>query len=540
MINKFKNHFLSQKYINFLICIISLFISFSIFALHFFKAKSAKEHIIYFCLFFFCGVLFRWIIIHVLSKLNIIHIVFHKNNNEIALKCMIIMAFNSIIYWIAFYPANMFTDTYFQFTQIFGWLPPENWHNYGHTLFMKIIMYITGEPSMIVFVQITAILYIKYILFKELSILGYNKKLLYIIAFILSINVSYGLQITNIWKDTLFTIAQLYILFFLYKNYETKFVNLHSPIIGGIGFLGVLLFRHNGSFTCLIIFGIMLLLSKFKKNIVVFCVIIYGSYLIFTNYGYSIMDVLPNSKVTIYIPMLHGIAAVEKEYGSAGLDPETKKIMDELLPEEIWRDKYDPYDFGPYLFGINDILKRKCELFSLSDILSSYIRTLIRHPYIIIKDKLTTCELIWNLIPPEDSYNFIIGTEHDNSTFENDARLSLNFNIQSANANNITNMIHWCFDHIYINRLLNIIHFRPVWLLWILSIIILFSFIHNPISAILVLPVCINTVTLLIAMPSPDYRYVWGIFENVPIIVLLLSGKNIASNSTADEREQIE
>lgn len=513
---------------------VSFFISFSCMGCLFLKVHSISGYIAWVILLTVGSWVIRKFILFIFSR-NWIEKFLNDSekfakvsidrDKEIALKCILIIAVNSIIYWVAFYPGNMFVDTYYQFTQIFNWLPPSNWHCYGHTLFMKIIIQCTGDPAMIVLLQIIAVLYIMYLIFRELHLLGFNDNYIYIFASLFSVSLSYGLQITNIWKDSMFSIAQLYTVYFLYKNYETKFVYLNHAVIGGIGMFGMMLFRHNGVLVGGIIFVTIIFISENKFKPIVFSAAIMTVFFLLTHFGFAFMGIAPNSKVTSYLPMLHGIAAVEKEIGSNGLDPETKQLMDELLPEKLWIEKYNPFNGDPYLFDVNEVLTEKCENYALLDILSPYLKTFLRHPFTIIKDRLSSCELVWNLFPVDGSYNHIIGPNIDNSIFDNDTRLTENFNIIPSNSNNITILIQKIFNFIYNNTILNIIHFRPAWLLWILAIVLIILSRHDIKTVIVAFPVIINVCTLLLAMNFQAYRYVWGVFLCTPNIVLLMIGK---------------
>lgn len=386
-------------------------------------------------------------------------------------------------------------------------------------------MQFTGEPAMIVWIQIVAVLYIMYLIFRELYALGFTAKFLYLFATLFSFSLSYGLQITNIWKDSLFSIAQLYTVFFLYKNYETKFIYMNRVAIGAIGMLGMLFFRHNGVLIGMIILVTIVIISGCRFRTVIFGCSVWAVFLL-ANLGlYSWGGVEPNAKVTSYLPMLHGMAAVEREFGSNELDVETKQLMDELLPERVWIEKYDPYNGDPYLFDVDEVLTKKCENYTLLDILIPYMKSFFRHPFIIIKDRLASCELSWNLIPVEGSYNHIIGLNIDNSLFGNDLRLTEHFNIQPSSPNNITALIKSMFQITYNNLLLNIINFRPAWLLWILAAVLAISATDDTKMVIVAFPVIINLFTLLLAMNFQAYRYVWGVFLCTPSIVLLMIGK---------------
>lgn len=507
----------------FVLWLVSLCVGFSFSGYFFLKADVIWEYAVWLFMFLTGTVLFQIVMIRIKKRLHGLRLYGSFTDDRVALRCVFIFALHSIIYWIAFYPANMYVDTYYQFTQIFGSLPPGDWHSYGHTLFMKGIMRLTQEPAAIVLVQMVAMLYIIYLIFCELCRLGYRSWFLYATSILLSINIPYGLQITNIWKDTMYTISMLYVVYFLYKNYEFGFTNLKAVWIGICGFLGMLLFRHNGFVVCLVIWTVMLAISRLHKKTVIFVGILCCSWIVFVNYGFSLMGVQPNAKVTSYLPMLHGMAAVEKKYGEEGLDLQTKQLMEELLPAEVWTEKYDPYNGDPYLFNTDEILTEKCEFYTVWDILLPYMKTFLRHPFTLIKDRLASCELAWSFAQPPDSYNYIVGS--DNSSFENDERLFADFQIWSMPPNRITEFIRRCFDFINGHMLLQVLHFRPAWLMWILGAVFIVVE-YDRKSMVIALPVCMNMLSLLIAMNFQAYRYVWGVFACVPLIVLLLLGKN--------------
>lgn len=298
--------------------ILAFTVSFSFCGSLFLKADLMREYIVWGISLIGVTCISRRIICKLTKKVNKVKIYYHENNGKAAGICTLVFAVNTMIYWIAFYPGNMFTDTYFQFTQIFGALPNEDWHPYGHTLFMKAVMQLCDDAAIIVFIQMAAMLYIVYRIFSEAAGMGYHPKFLYMLSALLSLNLSYGLFIVNIWKDTLYTISLLYLFFYLYKNADSDFTRLREMAIGILGFAGVLLFRHNGILVVLTVLLVLVVLSRLKWNMIVFSGAVLGSYFLFTTCVYSAMDVKPNAKITTYLPFLHGIAAVEHEMVRGG------------------------------------------------------------------------------------------------------------------------------------------------------------------------------------------------------------------------------
>ncbi len=512
-------------------------ISFSLLGNLFLKADLRSEYITWIVALIGGTVAAKFIVMKLCIKINAVEPYFHVNNGKVSIICTLIFAGNTMIYWIAFYPGNMFVDTYYQFTQIFGSLPNGDWHSFGHTLFMKVVMQICDNPAMIVFVQIIAMVYIIFRIFREAAKMGYHPKFLYFISGMLSINLSYGLLIVNIWKDTLYTICLLYLFFFLYRNVDSNFTELHDLLIGVFGFLGVLFFRHNGFMVALLVLMVMITLSRMKFKMMVFAGAIISSYFLVTTCVFSVMEVEENAKITGYLPLLHGIAAVEFHCGADSLDEDTREFMDSLLPEDGWVVKYNPYNGDPLLFETDGILQERCERLSMLDVLKPYVRTFFRNPFLIIKDRMASCELVWSVFPTVGSYNHIVGLGIDNRSFYNDTRLHQEFGVQEITPNEFTTLIQKCFYMIHDHVFLNIIHFRPAWLFWILG----FSMLCIPVCKrkkwVAVLPICLNTLSLLIAMNFQAFRYVWYVFECVPFVVLLLYGETIGGNRMHFKRE---
>lgn len=462
---------------------------------------------------------------YILGKLELIRL--KKNNlfiENIPKKCTLIVLVGCIVYFIAFSPANMFVDTYYQFTQIADWLPYGDWHPFAHTFFMKVIMDITGSPCTIVAIQILAYIYIIFIVFQELYYRGYKPTILYIFAVLLTFNIAFGISITNVWKDTMYTIMLLWLIVFMYfftiyfrKN---RIIPNQFKVIGCVGLTGVYLFRHNGFLVFFVTIFIMLFIAKYKRQVLT---IVAPAILICWIVNVPIANfyaVEPNAKVTSYLPMIHGIAAVGKEIGWENLDDNTKELMNSLLPQQQWEDKYSQYNGDPYLFETNNLLQTNCEKYKTVDILKIYFKTFFKYPGIVIRDRLSGCELLWNLFPISDSYNYISGLEINNSNLTMDKRLK-NFGIVQY-PNSLTKICQNLFYFSVKSEIAGVILYRPAWLLVLYSIITMYVIKRKLILSPIILPIWLNIISLCIAMTFQAYRYIWFIFVCAPLTILLL------------------
>lgn len=490
-------------------------------------------------------IVFLWSIPVVICTIYLYEMLSHKNlinskkqtpieSSKVFKISFLITFIAGILYLCAYNPANMFADSVWQYRQIknIDIYPYNDWHPVFHTLLMKFILHFINTPAAIVLIQISVMSLLIALFSKEVYELGVAKKIIYLVNIFISCNIAYGTMITNIWKDTPFTIAIFALTFFVYLFIKNNCeYNMKQYVLLSITLTGVYLFRHNGNIPFIMSVLFFILYSiKYNKNKIIHILISIGISIscifIVKSYLYNALNVIPVRTGTMAIPPLHGIASVIKGQDFDVLSNETKDLMESILPEKEWENRYNAFHSDDLLLGFRDMTYYdNTDDISIINVLSCYMDTLMKKPVQVIFDRLCGSELLWNITLENGSYNYVV---EDNNSIEFNSELNI------YRSNNIfttlAKIIYRITEKVLI---LNILILRTGIFLYMLIILIIYSIINKIKNIFISIPCFSNVIAMLISMSCQHLRYVW--FVNLTSIFILLIV--ISSNSNIKKKE---
>ncbi len=141
----------------------------------------------------------------------------------------LISTFVFFLWWAAFFPALMSTDSIGQWIQTMDLNKLSDWHPYLSTLYFYFLKLIYNSPATVSLFQIiwTAALF-SYI-FNFFIKVGLKKIYIYVLFIFFVTSIPIGLFNISLWKDVPFSLCLIGFLFFLCKAiYEKKSVVLVS------------------------------------------------------------------------------------------------------------------------------------------------------------------------------------------------------------------------------------------------------------------------------------------------------------------------
>lgn len=415
------------------------------------------------------------------------------------------------VYWIAYYPGIMTIDSFNQWMQVHSRILYD-WHPVPHTIFIYFITRIWDSPAAISLVQMSIFSFITGYVFYTMEGYGVNRRLLMLILILFALYPANGAMSIAIWKDLLYNSSIILITMFIMNTLITdgKWIedkkNIAAFIITGIIFV---LFRHNGLFA--FIGTMILMLIIYRKKQLTFGVIFLSvilCYFIIKGPIYSFLNVKPGTPNEAYGIPTQQIAAVVANDGY--LTDEQKYKINEIMPLKVMAENYHPYSVDLLKFH-NDfnrdaIVNNQREFFKL------WFEVCRQNPKIVFEAFSRQTSLVWQIREPYGrGYTYTINRK----VVEND------YNITNKTISpSITSLCNKILDYTEAKN--------HIWLFWrpalFLFIVLIFGFVailkNGFKTIVLFTPVLLNNLTILMAIPAQDYRYLHA--NNLVAVIVFL------------------
>ncbi|HUP13123.1 MAG TPA: hypothetical protein VM187_12940, partial [Niastella sp.] len=320
---------------------------------------------------------------------------------------------------------------------------------------------------------------------------------LLILAILTAIMPTNGIMVVTIWKDILFctcvvwltlTVAEIVSNVYIF-NQRTTLICLFFSL------LGVALLRHNGVLTTYAVtLALIILAIKTRRRGIIVSVGIF--LLVFFTYKKVLMPkvwkVEPVASAFQTTPLMHGMAAVMVHNGN--LSNEARAEMGKILPEARWKELYNPYSADEYLYSSNTPFIENLSTVPTSKVMSLYLKTFVDNPFLIIRDRLSGCELLWNINQGNGPATY----SWEPYLAENDLGLK-----QTENGLHKALMGMLKFAGRALDPLTRRLGIYNVFLL----LIFLYMFKQRKISWLIFLPLLATNVSLMLGMTFPALRY---------------------------------
>jgi Family of unknown function (DUF6020) len=411
-----------------------------------------------------------------------------------------------IIYLIAYYPAVMSIDSLSQWNQM---TTGSYWdgHPVIHTLFNKLITSIYYSPAAIVLSQIVITALIIGFGLYSFEKIGVKKVYLYLIILFFMFVPTFGFMVIILWKDILFSSFLLLYTIIIINVVYTKgdyLIPMKNKAFIIIISVVVCLFRHNG----LMVFigtSIMLLIyfkTKFKDNLIIIALtsIIF---LVVKGPFYNYLNVSETSSNEALAIPTQQIAYVIKENGS--LSDSEADYFNSILPLEEWKKSYNKFSVDP--IKMHSDFKKEIITNDMGTFLKNWISVLRKNPSLCYEAYKNQTNIIWN-------YNSIVNIAHMRIT-ENELGLK-NIIVNNKISHSIKSLFKVTTET------------KLAWILWKPAIYMYFSILFIIITAlkygksatIILAPMLLNIFTYLLAIPAPDFRYLYSNLLIFPFIFL--------------------
>lgn len=420
-------------------------------------------------------------------------------------------------------PGAISIDTISQFSQAKGVMPISDAHPALLTMWYRLLFHLTDSPILISLFQISAFALVTAVFLQYLSLHGLSRKITSIFAVLFSAHLVNGIYASTLWKDVLFTVCLLWMTYLMVKLAVEKrqFFSWRNIVQMGVCMALTVLIRHNGIIV-FILAGILLVVATITNRSFRPAVAFIIGISIFAGVKgpvYSAFEVANNQ---MYSPsgFLHGMEYISLVTGK------TNPLLKELAPQEDWAIMYEPYSTNSFAYSEaaqKNQMSEKMQILSPSVVNRAYIRAFAEHPFLIIKDRLFGCNLLWNSVP--SGYNWRVGNDQYIFVVENN-----NFGFY-CRENILTDLVSAAYQASISSPLDDMLIWRAGPYLAGVLLLLFLGLTRRKYGLLLAgMPLLGNGISLVLAMAWQDFRYVYFVF--VCGVFLLLASFVIPSTET--------
>jgi hypothetical protein len=426
-----------------------------------------------------------------------------------------------LLYLIGFFPATMSTDSFDEWRQAVGAKPLNDLHPILYTLIIKALISIWYSPAIIVVLQILFMAAVCSSFLVFLYKAGIPYKWVLILAILTAIIPANGIMVIVLWKDILFSCCLVWLTLLIAEIVTNTYIFNQKTTLAFlvVALLGVALLRHNGVLPAFIS-GAALVIWSLKNKRTGILLSLSMFLLVFFVYKKVLMPywfkVPPVATAFQKIPFMHGMASVMHANGN--LSPEASQEMEKLLPIDVWKSQYNPFSADEYLYMTNTPFIDNLSAVPTSRVLSLYTKTFIDNPFLIARDRLNGCELLWNVNQAEGSSNYSYEPNLEENEF--------GFKQQENGLHKVLmGMVK------FFGRALDPISRRVGVFNILLLLVFLYVFKQRKMYWLIFLPLIGANLSLLLSMTFQSFRYVYYIPLLMGVLWLLAITKKTTSDN---------
>lgn len=313
------------------------------------------------------------------------------------------------VLWVE-WPGGLPADSVDQLHQALGDYGMSDSHPFLHTLLERVILTVIPHPGAITAVQ----LLLFSLVLCAFLMMGYDRgmplPLLVFLGCFFELMPNQALSWTNVLKDFPFTFALLWGTYLLLQLALDTPRSRKWPFYAclALDIFLVSLLRHNGAApaAAMIVLCIVLTVRRYeqvKLRALTAAVLAAVSFGVFKGPVMTALNVAP-TVLSPYTTLFCAVGScVNKDLP---LSEEADAILEKALPLEDWRDYYARYyghDYYYYQRPAGSVPYTPTEV-TTPEILRVYGEALCKYPDVILKDRIDGCDVLWDVVQPEDGY----------------------------------------------------------------------------------------------------------------------------------------
>lgn len=313
------------------------------------------------------------------------------------------------VLWVE-WPGGLPADSVDQLHQALGDYGMSDSQPFLHTLLERAILTVIPHPGAITAVQ----LLLFSLVLCAFLMMGYDRgmplPLLVFLGCFFELMPNQVLSWTNVLKDFPFTLALLWGTYLLLQLVLDTPRSRKWPFYAclTLDIFLVSLLRHNGAApaAAMIVLCIVLTVRRYeqvKLRALTAAVLAAVSFGVFKGPVMTALNVAP-TVLSPYTTLFCAVGScVNKDLP---LSEEADAILEKALPLEDWRDYYARYyghDYYYYQRPAGSVPYTPTEV-TTAEILRVYGEALCKYPDVILKDRIDGCDVLWDVVQPEDGY----------------------------------------------------------------------------------------------------------------------------------------
>ncbi|MCP8970634.1 DUF6020 family protein [Ectobacillus ponti] len=407
------------------------------------------------------------------------------------------------VYLAAFYPAIMSYDSLIQWGQIQSGMFDDS-HPAVHTWFMAALTFVWNSPAIVAITQILIMSLVFGYGAYSFERWGAPLWLIILSLLILWANPVQGFFGITLWKDIMystmlfwFTIQLLHIIF-------SKGDWLKHPghflcfLLSGAG---IMFFRHNG-FPVLIGMTVVLALVYRLRLVRMYAAvaILIALRVIVTGPVYQALHVVPADANEAWGVPAQQVAAVLQQGGTVSASQ--KEFINQVLPLEVWRQKYNPYSVNPIKF---DPRYNRTFLYAhKQEYFRTWLALCLQNPAIAATSYLKQASLVYKITPYPDSQMYTTPAAITHKS------MAAHYHLK---ATPLSTPLHEKLRQVWVrlNTGTSSIIWRPALYTSITILALFIAVVRGNLRVVLAaLPLFLNTAAVAVALPAQDVRYLYA------------------------------
>jgi len=412
-------------------------------------------------------------------------------------------------YFIAYFPACMSPDSEAEWNQAIGIWPFDDGHPVVYTQLIRVLSYVWKSPAVLIVFNLLLFAGIYAKVFAYFRTKGMSLLLLLPVGLLFAFSPTIGRFMVTFWKDVTYTLGICYLTYLTIVIVQNKGQTLGRSFYMSLYAASVLILiaRHNGM---LLIPGYALItLYLFRKNYVKPMLLTYAlalaTFFLLKAYIHSIQDV-KKSWYTLEHPMARHLGS----YWVAGkLTDEEKKQLTQIIPDSTWEGEYSKWTNDGYAFGKNGLMYRENVPKHKTLVRSLFFKKLWQDPMVFIRSELNITQFIWAIVRSEGGY---LNT-YCNTCGPGKApalRQKLDAFTKATEAFQPP-----FYSYLYLWSA------APLFWLYVITALV-FVVRKQYLYTLIFAPVALNIVSLLIASPAQDLRYIYDVILIFPLILFFV------------------
>ncbi|WP_052131412.1 DUF6020 family protein [Planococcus sp. CAU13] len=409
------------------------------------------------------------------------------------------MLIASLLMFIAFYPGAMTPDSLSQWEQATN-KSFSNWHPVMFTWLIILLRQIWDNPGVVVLFQVIMLAltmgYLGYLM-KRFKVSSWFIWAALIVMALIPVNAIVSI---TIWKDILYSTSLLFFSLLLFLIVKTKGLEMKKVsfiLLFLLGSFVLVFFRHNGFPVFVISIIAVLIMYRFTwRRLLPMALGIIIIHQVITGPVYTALDVTPSDPQEALSIPTQQIANIVVKGGE--MTDEQRDYVDRLMPLEMWPELYNPTSVDPIKFSWENY-NRDVIYDDFPGYFKQWAKLVAQNPGLAVEAFLDQTALVWQMRLEEGFVSrYVTNIYHGNKFGLVNTVISEDLTVQMR-------------AYLEVDNEAKEFLWRPAVYLFLTTLFIYTAYLRNNWRVwLILLPIALNTASVMATMPAQDFRYLFS------------------------------